>query len=50
MKKVRAARQHIAAAIALVALALAVATADARTASHADTEEPDFLVLNPERE
>lgn len=49
MKKVRAARQPIAAAFALVALVLAVAV-DARIAAHADNGEPDFLVLNPERE
>jgi hypothetical protein len=49
MKPVQAARQHVAAAIALLALVLAVAV-DARSTAHADNGEPDFLVLNPERE
>ncbi len=48
MTKLQAARQRIAAAIALFAIVLAFAL-DARSAVHADTE-PDFLVLDPERE
>ena len=50
MKKVQAARQHIIAAITLLALVLTVSTVDARNAPRADTCEPDFLVLNPEKE
>jgi hypothetical protein len=48
MTKLQAVRQRIAAAIALLAIVLAFAL-DARSAVHADTE-PDFLVLDPERE
>jgi hypothetical protein len=48
MKKVEAARQPFAAAFALFALLLAVAV-DVTTAARADTGEPDFLVLDPEK-
>jgi hypothetical protein len=50
MTKVKTARQQIAAAIVMLALALTVAAVDARSMARADTGEPDFLVLNPERE
>ena len=50
MKKVQAARQHIAAALACVALVLAAALGDAGNAAQANACEPDFLVLNPEGE
>ena len=50
MKKVQAARQHIAAAIALFALVLTAGVMDAGNAARADTGEPDFLVLNPDKE
>lgn len=50
MKKVQAARQQIAAAIALCALVLTVGLVDGGSAVQADTDEPDFLVLNPDRE
>ena len=49
MKKVQAARQHIAGAITLVALVLTVVMWDAGRGAWADAE-PDYLVLNPERE
>lgn len=50
MKKVQAARQHIAGAIALFALVLTLGLTDAMNAARADADGPDFLVLNPERE
>jgi hypothetical protein len=50
MKKVQAARQPIAAAIALVALVLTFAMGAGGSAARADNCESDFLVLNPERE
>lgn len=50
MKKVQAARQHIAAALACVALVLAAGLADTGNTARADTCEPDFLVLNPQGE
>jgi hypothetical protein len=50
MKKVQAARHHIAAAFACVALVLAAGLGNAGNAAQADTGEPDFLVLNPRGE
>jgi hypothetical protein len=41
---------RFATAVALVALALGIAVMDVGTAARADTSDPDFLVLNPERD
>jgi hypothetical protein len=49
MKKNQAARRHLAAVFGLIALVLSVGMMDARNALASD-DEPDFLVLNPERE
>ena len=49
MKNNRTARQRVA-AFGLIALILSVVTMGARDNAHACNEQPDFLVLNPERE
>jgi hypothetical protein len=49
MKKKQAARQRFPAAFALIALALTVTIINPSKA-RADVGDPDFLVLNPERE
>ena len=48
MKIKQAARQRLAAALALTALVLVTAGLDLRNPAHANC--PDYLVLNPERE
>ena len=48
MKKKQAARQRLAAAFATIVLVFAVAMSG--SAARADTGEPDYLVLNPDRE
>ena len=51
MRKKQAARQGFTAAFALAALVLAITVGDARAnETFLDTEDPDFLVLNPEGE
>ena len=50
MKKNQAARKRLAAAFGLLALALSIGMMDARHTVLATDDEPDFLVLNPERE
>ena len=50
MRKKQAARQRFTTALALAALVLAIAVSDARANETLDDADPDFLVLNPERE
>jgi len=50
MRKKQAARQRFTAAFALAALVLAFAVSDGRTTETVDDADPDFLVLNPERD
>ena len=50
MRKKQAARQRFTAAFALAALVLAIAVSDARADEAPCDTDPDFLVLNPERE
>ena len=50
MRKKQAARQRFTAAFALTALVLAIAVSDARADEAPCDTDPDFLVLNPERE
>ena len=50
MRKKQAARQRFTAAFALAALVLAIAVSDARANETLLDTDPDFLVLNPERE
>lgn len=49
MRKNQAVRQRMAAAFALIAVVLAFGATDLRNTARADSE-PDFLVLNPDRE
>ena len=50
MRKKQAARQRFTAAFALAALVFALAVSDSRATETVDDADPDFLVLNPERE
>jgi hypothetical protein len=50
MKKIRASRQRLVAALAMIALVLSVGIMDSRNTASAGDDEPDFLVLNPENE
>ena len=50
MRKKQTARQRFTAALALAALILAVGVSDGRANETSCDTDPDFLVLNPERE
>ena len=50
MKKNQAAPRRLATALALIALVLSTVMIDAKNTAPASDDEPDFLVLNPERE